>query len=653
MAATACSGESLTVGENDASTSADAGTADTGAADAAPKDAGSPDSGLADAGTADTGPGDTGPGDTGPGDTGPGDTGPGDTGLTDADAGDVSTDVGTPATTGSLVVRLAGNPSNARVAVTGPGTFMRTLDATTTLDGLAFGTYTVSAPGTVLDGLSYTADPARSSAEVVADAPAVVTVTYASFNSPPTITAPTELTLYAGALTPTLVPFTVGDIEDGSPGLRPTVTSNAPAMVTATVAASGSGWTLSLLPGTTAASAVVTVSVTDSQGTVSTLAITVTVSTAGVVTTGADSGPGSLRAVIAAVPAGATVTFAPSVGGTIAFNSSIAVPRAIIIQGPGCGALAFEGADRVQLLYVTAPLTVSGLSLNHGYSGSFGGAIQAPSASAPLTVRDCCFTGNFAAMQGGAIYTGSNLTLSRSTFTSNRSANGGAVVPQGALNSITDCTFRSNAATQFYGGAVQVYAAAQTAISGCAFLSNSSAFSGGAVALTGVGSRLTIDNSSFAANSAATSGSAVSLNGAALDMSFCTVTASSGSPALHIINGLYRLKASIVAGNNNGDFTAFGHYDSGDYNRLGSVMGASLSTMDNDAVGVSPTLDPVSSYGGPSPTLRLPASSTAVDAIPAEACRTFGGPLATDQRGQARPAGGRCDIGAFERQPGD
>jgi predicted outer membrane repeat protein len=565
----------------------------------------------------------------------------------------VPTDVGVPATTGSLVVRLAGNPSNARVAVTGPGAFMRTLDATTTLDGLAFGTYTVAAPGVVLDGLSYNANPAMSSVAVVADAPSVVTITYAPFNSPPTINATTEFTLYAGALTPTLLNFTVGDVEDGSAGLRPTVTSSAPAMVTASVTAVGSGWTLSLLPGTTAGSAVVTVSVTDSQGTVSTLAITVTVSTAGVVTTGADSGPGSLRAVIAAVPAGATVTFAPSVGGTIAFNSSIAISRPIIIQGPGCGALAFEGADRVQLLYVTAPLTVSGLSLNHGYSGSFGGAIQSPSPSAPLTVRDCCFTGNFSAMQGGAIYTGGNLTLSRSTFTSNRSGNGGAVVPQGALNAITDCTFRSNAATQYYGGAVQVYAAQQTAISNCAFISNSAVYSGGAVALTGSASRLTIDNSSFASNSAVSSGSAVSLNGVSLDMSFCTVTASSGSPALHIINGLYRLRASIVAGNNNGDFTAFGHYESGDYNRIGSVMGASFSAMGNDGIGVTPSLDPVSSYGGPSPTMRLPASSVAVDAIPAAACSTFAGPLATDQRGQARPAGGRCDVGAFERQPGD
>jgi predicted outer membrane repeat protein len=677
MAATACSGESLTVGENDASTgiaddvaTADTGTADTattdvattdtGIADSGPTDTGVVDAGSADAGSTDAdpldaGPADAGVADTAPADTAPADTAPADTAPADSGAGDVPTDVRPPSTTGSLVVRLAGNPSNAQVTVAGPGSFTRTLDATTTLNELAFGSYSVTAPRAVLAGLSYVPTIDGAPATVAADAPAVVTVTYASMNTPPTIAIVAEQTLYAGALTPTVVPFTLNDVEDGPGGLVPVVTSSAPSMVTATVAASGSGWNLSLLPGSSAGSAMVTITVVDSRGTMSTLALNVAVSTAGVVTTNADSGSGSLRAAIAAVPAGATVTFAPSVTGLIRLNTTIRVSRAIIIQGPGAGVITIDGNDDVQLLYVTVPLTVTGLTFAHGYSGSYGAAIQSPNAGAPLTVRDCAFDGNVSGMLGGAIFAGSNLTLSRSTFTSNRSNSAGAVLAQGPVNTITGCTFRSNAANIF-GGAVQAYLTTQHAITDSAFISNTAA-GGGALSLNGNGCMATVTNCTFASNAASAGGSAVVINGAGaqVSMSFSTVTGSSGSPALHITTGGYLLKNSIVSGNTAGDFSSLGNFQSGGHNILGSVRGASFVGDENipDRIGVAVALDPVSSYGGSTPTVRLPAASIAVDAIPAAQCTTYAGPLATDQRGRARPAGALCDIGAFERQSAD
>lgn len=659
----ACAGDSLTVGENDASlgflVNADA-SSDTGPVDAHTAEAGDGDAGLHDAAPTDVarvdptdaGPTDAMPTDAGPTDAGPTDAGPTDAGPVDSGAADAGTPDVTTATSGSLIVRMAGNPSTARVTVSGPGAFAQTLETTATLNDLAFGSYAVSAPPAVYDGLSYVARIEGSPARVSADGPATVVVTYSSMNNPPTITAPSQHTLYAGALTPTVLPFTVDDVEDGPVGLRPTVVSSAPETVTASLTAQGSAWDLSLLPGTAAGSAVVTLSVTDSQGTVTRLAINVAVTTAGVVTTDADSGPGSLRAVIAAVPAGATVTFAPSVRGTIRFNSSIAVSRSIIIQGPGAGALAIDGRGDVQLFYITAPLTVSGLSFNNGYAGAYGGALQVTSASAPLTVRGCDFTGNSAGTYGGAIYTTGGITLSRCTFTSNRAANGGAVLAQGPRSVITDCTFRTNAATQHYGGGLLALSSGQTEIERCAFLSNTSAHSGGALVQQGVGVRMNIVNSTFAAN-VAPNGSAITENGLALTMAHSTVTGSTGGPALHIMNGTFSLRACIVSGNPNGDFTAFGHYESGDYNLLGGTRGASLSLMGHDRVGASVALDPVSNYGGLTPTVRLPSTSLAVDAIPPTDCRSFTGALAADQRGDARPVGRGCDIGAFERHGAD
>lgn len=645
----ACAGDSLTVGENDASSgfiadanvssdadSSDANKTDAGAGDAATADVVMKDVAMADVTT-----------DAGDPDSGAPDAGASDSGVSDGGTPDVTT-----ATSGTLIVRMAGNPSTARVVVSGPNAFTQTLETTATFNDLPFGSYAVSAPRAVFDGLSYVAALEGAPAQVRAEGPATVIVTYTSMNTPPAITAPTQHTLYAGALTPTVLPFTVDDVEDGPGGLRPTVESSAPAMVTASLAANGPGWNLSLLPGSMAGSAVVTISVTDSQGTVTRLGINVSVSTAGVVTTNADSGPGSLRTAIAAVPAGATVTFAPSVRGTIRFNSSIAVTRSIIIQGPGAGALAIDGHGDVQLFYVTAPLTVSGLSFNNGYAGAYGGALQVPSASALLTVRDCDFSGNSAGMFGGAIYAGGGITLSRSTFTSNRAANGGGVTTAGPRSIITDCTFRANAATGYYGGGLLAYTATLTEVSGCSFISNTAVFSGAAITQQSVVGRMNIVNSTFASNSAP-NGSAITENGVSLAMSFCTVTGSSGSPALHIIAGTFSLRACIVSGNLHGDFTPNGRYDSADYNLLGGVRGISFTGMGNDRIGDTLTLDPVSNYGGLTPTVRLPATSLAVDAIPAMECTNSTGAVDTDQRGNARPAGGRCDIGAFERNSSD
>jgi predicted outer membrane repeat protein len=65
---------------------------------------------------------------------------------------------------------------------------------------------------------------------------------------------------------------------------------------------------------------------------------------------------------------------------------------------------------------------------------------------------------------------------------------------------------------------------------------------------------------------------------------------------------------------------------------------------------VDPLLDPAGPVdnGGPTPTVKLLAGSPAIDAIPNGDC----GSLTTDQRGLPRPspAGGACDIGAFEVQ---
>jgi protein MpaA len=69
--------------------------------------------------------------------------------------------------------------------------------------------------------------------------------------------------------------------------------------------------------------------------------------------------------------------------------------------------------------------------------------------------------------------------------------------------------------------------------------------------------------------------------------------------------------------------------------------GATCGFAGPSLAGVDPDLAPLSNNGGPTATLGLYAESPALDA--AGTC----GP-ASDQRGEPRPAGAACDIGAFE-----
>ena len=63
-------------------------------------------------------------------------------------------------------------------------------------------------------------------------------------------------------------------------------------------------------------------------------------------------------------------------------------------------------------------------------------------------------------------------------------------------------------------------------------------------------------------------------------------------------------------------------------------------------------LGPLQDNGGPTMTHAFLSGSVAIDWIPEADCVDADGlPLATDQRGEPRPGGTMCDVGAFEVQP--
>lgn len=82
--------------------------------------------------------------------------------------------------TGSLLVTVEGLPAaaNAAITVSGPGGFSRPVTATTVIDPLETGTYTIEASSLIFGGTTYLVTPASQQVPVLADQQASATVSY-------------------------------------------------------------------------------------------------------------------------------------------------------------------------------------------------------------------------------------------------------------------------------------------------------------------------------------------------------------------------------------------------------------------------------------------------------------------------------------------
>lgn len=113
-----------------------------------------------------------------------------------------------------------------------------------------------------------------------------------------------------------------------------------------------------------------------------------------------------------------------------------------------------------------------------------------------------------------------------------------------------------------------------------------------------------------------------------------------GSPAIRVA------ATAIVAGGAPG---CTGNVSSLGYNRVtdDSCPFAAVGDLQVGDLGLAA----LASNGGPTPTRMPTATSTLVDAIPPGTAGACDSALTTDQRGQPRPQGAGCDVGAVERTP--
>ena len=278
---------------------------------------------------------------------------------------------------------------------------------------------------------------------------------------------------------------------------------------------------------------------------------------------------------------------------------------------------------------ITGTITIDG----NGFSISGADAFQIFIVdNGELTIRNLTLRAARGDTDGGAILLkrGADLVAENVIFFNNHARHGGAISTvdfRGSLR-ISDSVFRGNTAGT--GGGAILLNGGRLDVSGSAFIKNEAIHWGGAIeTLNGEAS---IINSTFSDNYGG-AGGGILISGATTTMTHLTLMGnrSGGGDAIEKRDGIAYLRNSLIGGEG-GALDCNGGLDQsiGNFSQDGSC---------SQRPGGDPLLGDLTGAPGYFPLLN---GSPAVDAADAGFC------LETDQRGQARPLGGGCDIGAFE-----
>jgi beta-glucanase (GH16 family) len=358
------------------------------------------------------------------------------------------------------------------------------------------------------------------------------------------------------------------------------------------------------------------------------------------VTTTGDGGAGSLRQLLAALPVGGTVSFAPALAGqTITLTSGpLVLSKNMTIDAAAAPGLTLSGngADRVFIVNAGVTAGLSGLTIANGFGFDLAGGILNNGSLAldRCTVRDnrVGAASNDFWKGGGGIYNGDGSSLL-----------------------LRDSVVRDNATQLVDGGGVYAFFNAQVTIQRSTISGNVAGNVGGGIRSLG---HVTLTNSTLSGNtSTAWFGGAVFHTDGVMSLVNATVTANVSNPsgpAAIFVGTFTAAGASLSVANSvighNPDIGCFvGRFGSGPVSLTSGghnvfTDGTCAPTPTDQLVG-SALLGPLSDNGGATPTHALLPGSPAIDAADAALCP------ATDQRGVARPQGPACDAGAFERTP--
>jgi hypothetical protein len=325
-------------------------------------------------------------------------------------------------------------------------------------------------------------------------------------------------------------------------------------------------------------------------------------------------------------------------------EAGITVDKDVVIEGQGpestvvqAHAEAEGASDRVFVVAEGASVVMRGLTIRHGNrtesegDSSFGGDEVGGGGVlnyGTLALENCVVRDNVARHSGGILNRGV-LTAVDCSFLDNTARGsvragqscgaGGAIRHNGPIMELVNCTFSGNTAAT-NSGAVHVACSATAVLTNCT-ISGNTADGGGAFVVKG-----------------------------RLELVHCTITDNTAAEAANaggvFVRGILSYTNTLISGNHpGGDCTAA-------RSLTGSQPGGTIGLNVNNLVGDGgcearytgdAQLDVLSDNGGATLTHGLLSGSPALDAIPAGMCV-----VDTDQRGQSRPQGGACDIGALE-----
>ncbi|MBN1993696.1 MAG: choice-of-anchor D domain-containing protein [Anaerolineae bacterium] len=343
-----------------------------------------------------------------------------------------------------------------------------------------------------------------------------------------------------------------------------------------------------------------------------------------------------------------TVTVGGGTGGGVynAAGGQVNISNCTFNQNAAVGGIFDAPAGGGLASYGNVSVTNSTFSNNTCANGFGGGGLYAVDGT--VNVSGSTFTGN-SGYEGGGIATRQDagiptLNVNNSTFSGNRATgdvgSGGGISSNGVLN-ITGSTFANNAATgvNSLGGGGLYHINDAAAIANSTFSGNSSITDGGGIYFRDV--NMTLNYVTIASNTADSDNDGTGNGGG--------VFVENSGPAFNVGNTIIAQNSDLSGGGAD-CFTedAATPLTSLDYNLIQDTTGCSIvGATANNITGVSPNVGPLQNNGGPTDTRALLPGSPAIDAANPASC------LATDQRGVARPqpAGGRCDIGAYELVP--
>jgi hypothetical protein len=390
-------------------------------------------------------------------------------------------------------------------------------------------------------------------------------------------------------------------------------------------------------------------------------------------------------------------------GGVSSFNGTLSITRSTIFgnAAPDLGGGVFGAAPTVTDssivdntanygggIYHTGHLTVIGSTISDNRASAVGGGIghdPFTSNGGPLTISHTVIRGNAAQRGGGGIFNRfGSVSIADSTIADNETFEfDGGGVSSGGMLTMSRTTVSGNSAPDRGGG---MFVKAATIAS--SEISNNSADYGGGVghdgALTITGSTISgnqghtgagigheigysanvsLTNCTLSGNVAESAGGGI-FNQGSLTISHCTIADNAanefGGGGIGSSGG-GTLTHSIVArnlgpGGARSDISGLGVFAL-TFSLIGDHTDAMLANNGGNQIGtaaspINPLLVPLTSNGGPAKTHALLPGSPAINAGSPTAVAGIAGIPQFDERGQPfeRVAGGRIDIGAYERQ---